>query len=91
MFCEMDQHESASAKIARGGMDDGQREACSHCGIHGVAAFLKDLDAGIGREVVNADHHCVLGANRLLAGQPSGCGLLLRVIRCGVLCVEREG
>ena len=65
---ECDEHEAATAKVARDGMHDGQREAGGHGGIDGVAAVFQDFHAGIGRLVMDADDHRVFRPHRLLLG-----------------------
>ena len=59
--------ESAAAQVARDGMHDGQRKPGGHGCVHGVAAFTKDVEARIRREVMHAHHHAVRCPNRLFA------------------------
>ena len=58
-----DQHEAATAEISGLRVDDGKGKADGDCGVHGVAAPLEDLDAGIGGVVLDGDDHGVAGAN----------------------------
>ncbi len=70
----VDEHESATAEIAGEGIDDGEGKADGDGGIDGVAAFLQDLDAGVGGEVVDGDDHGVRGAHGLVVGEHGGGG-----------------
>ena len=58
---------SATAQVARFRMHDCEREASRDGRIDGVAALAKDVEAGIGSEMVNAHHHAVGGARGLFA------------------------
>jgi hypothetical protein len=47
-------------------MDNGESKACGHGGVNSVAAGAEDFNAGISGEMVDADDHPMLGADRLL-------------------------
>jgi hypothetical protein len=47
-------------------MNYGESKARGHGSVDSVAAGAQDFNAGIGSKMVNADHHAVLGADRLL-------------------------
>ncbi len=85
-----DQHESAAAQVAGGGMDDGQRKSGGDGGVDRVAALLQDLDTGIGREVMHADHHAVARADGLAFGVGGGGAGGLLGGECGRKCGDRE-
>jgi hypothetical protein len=70
-------------------MHDGQREAGSHRRIHRIAALFQDFNARIGSQMVNADHHRMPGADRLLVG--SSHGIVPGVIGSGVLRTKDVG
>ena len=53
-------------------MHHGQRESRGHGGINGVAALPQNCHSGIRGQMVNAHHHSVLRAHRLL-GQVRDC------------------
>jgi len=78
---QADEHESATADVACGRVDDGEGESRCDGSVDSVAAFSHDFDSRVGGEVVNADDHGVLGAGRLLFGvvdrgaiSAKGCG-----------------
>ena len=52
-----DEHESAATEIARLRMNDGERKACSHGRVHGIAARLHHLHPSPGSELMDAGHH----------------------------------
>jgi hypothetical protein len=60
------EQEAASAEIAGGGMDDGQREPRGYGGVDRIAAGAEDLNTGIGGEMVDADNHAMAGPDWLL-------------------------
>ena len=62
----VDEHESAAADVAGKRVDDGEREADGDGSIDGVAAFLQDLNAGVGGEVMDGDDHGVRLAHGLI-------------------------
>ncbi len=71
-----DEHEAASADVAGRRKRDGQREADGNRGVHGIATGAQDLDAGVGRVVLNGDDHRVLRAHgRCWRDRRSGSGL----------------
>jgi hypothetical protein len=53
------EQKAAAAQVAGRGMDHGQSKAGGHGGVHGVAARAQDFEAGVGGEVMDADHHAV--------------------------------
>jgi hypothetical protein len=82
------QQEAAAAEVARGRMDDGESKACGHGSVDGVAAGAKDFNAGVGSKMVNADHHAVLGADRLLV--EIGDHVLRELLSGGAKWVKRK-
>jgi hypothetical protein len=69
-----DEHEASAADVAGLGEDDGEREADRDGRVHGIAAGLQDLDAGVGGVVVDADHHRVFGGGGRRADDGVGVG-----------------
>jgi hypothetical protein len=57
---------ASAAQVARGRMHDSESKAGGHGGVDGVAAGAQDFNAGVGGQMMHADHHAVLGADRLL-------------------------
>jgi len=54
-----EQQESAAAEIAGRGMDNGESKAGGDGGVNGIAAFAQHVEAGVGGEMVDADHHAM--------------------------------
>lgn len=70
-----DEHESAAAEVARLRMNDGEREADGHCGVHRVTSRLHDLDTCLRSQPMNTGHHGMGGMgwkNRALQRRDSG-------------------
>jgi hypothetical protein len=63
-----DEHEASATEVAGEGVDDGESETYGYGCVDGVAALLEDGDAGVGRVVLDADDHCVLGAGGFFGG-----------------------
>ena len=47
-------------------MNNSESKAGGYGGVDGVAAGAKDFNAGVGCEMMDADDHAMLGADRLL-------------------------
>ena len=60
------QQKASTAQVSGRRMHHGQGKAGSHGGVHGVAARAQRFKASIGGQMMDADHHAVLGAHRLL-------------------------
>jgi hypothetical protein len=60
------QQKAAAAQVAGCRMHHGQGKAGGHSGVHGVAARAQRFKARVGGEMVDADHHGVPCAHRLL-------------------------
>ncbi len=61
------QQKSPATEVAGNRMHNCQRESRGYGCVDGIAAFAQNLNARIRGEVMHADHHAVLRANRLLA------------------------
>ena len=61
-----EEQKSAAAQVAGGGVDDGQGKAGGHGGVDGVSALAQHFEAGVGGQVLDADHHAVRGAHGFL-------------------------
>ena len=55
--CGAQEQKSATAKVARLRMDDGERESGGDGGVDGIAAGLHDFYSDAGGEFVNAGDH----------------------------------
>ena len=62
---EANQHETAAAEVARGGMGDGEGHGDSDRGVNGVSASLERGDTGIGGVGFARDDHGVTGMDGL--------------------------
>ena len=74
-----DEHEAASAQVAGYRVGDGQGEADGYGCVDGVAAFLEDLEAGVGGVVLDGDDHGVFGGGWNVGR------------RCGLAAEQRRG
>ncbi len=66
------QQKAAAAQVAGHRVHDGQGKAGGHGGVHGVATLAQHLKAGVGGQVVDADHHPTARAYRLLVAVRGG-------------------
>ncbi len=60
------QQKASAAQVAGRRMHHGQRKAGGHGGVYRVAARAQHLNAGIRGQVMDADHHAMRRAHRLL-------------------------
>jgi hypothetical protein len=83
-----EQHEAAAAQVAGGWMNDGKGEAGGDGCVDRIAAGAQHFNAGIGGQMMHADHHAVLSEDWLLVeiGQRGFCALLPE----GAMCGKRE-
>jgi hypothetical protein len=58
--------EATTAQVAGNGMNDGQSKTGGHGCVDSIAARAKDFNTGVGGQMVNTDHHAVLGSDGLL-------------------------
>jgi hypothetical protein len=63
---EPDQHEAAATDIACSGLDHGKSKRDADSGIHGVAAALENLHAGLRTKFLVSHDHAVRAADCLL-------------------------
>ena len=69
-----EEEKAAAAQVAGRRMHHCQGKAGGHGGVHGVAALAQEFKAGVGGEVVDADHHSMPRALGLLGKVGSGVG-----------------
>src|SRR6266702_6075758 len=88
---EADQHEAATADVARGGFDHRERERHSDRRIHRIAAALEDFHSRLRAKLFVGGDHPVGSADCLLGPRFGGLGVIARF--CGSLpfCAGRKG
>jgi hypothetical protein len=60
-----EEHKATTPQVASARVDNGESNASGHGGVNGVAAFAKDIKAGVGGKMMDADDHSMAGTDGL--------------------------